>query len=661
MQFWKAALLLSTVVSTVSVFADESTNKRKKKRRRLTPNDGTNHRVVVTYHEGHDQILADCEGRDGCEMNGDLMRINRVAMTVDEAGLEALWDSDLVDDVESDVRKTLIPTIPSANRRELLGCDGGECNDLYGVTQVQAVQSWDVGQRGAGIKVCVIDSGLASTHQDFTRTRISGYTGSDSAGNWQQDLNGHGTHVAGTIAAADNGNGIIGVSPDAEMYIVKVFSGRGGNWAWGAELEDAAFACQDAGANIISMSLGGPAAPGEREAFQKLWDEGIVSIAAAGNDGNTAFSYPASHPTVISVAANNEAGNRASFSQYNSQVDVSAPGVSVKSCVPSNGYDFYDGTSMATPHVAGVAALVWGSKPGATNEQVRQAIESTCLDRGSAGRDNMYGHGIVQALDAINALNGGNPPPPPPPGTPSPVAPPPPPGVTPAPVAPPTGGTCSGGLSKVVFNVAADYWGEEIGTELKIDGGAEIFSYSDYASEVLTSHDECLDLSNTCYRFSITDSLCDGLAFGGYYSIEVDGNEVRRASDYGCGDVYKFGSCGGGGGGGGGDEEDNGNCPDNKDLLELEIQVDNVFRENQWFVTRGTQTLRTWGPWGPNAYREKSMCIRKNRCHTVKVTDSYGDGLCCGYGAGYTRIYKNKRLVATFDVFDAEDSVDINC
>ena len=117
---------------------------------------------------------------------------------------------------------------------------------------------------------------------------------------------------------------------------------------------------------------------------------------------------------------------------------------------------------------------------------------------------------------------------------------------------PPTGGICSGGLSKVVFNVAADFWGAEIGTELRIDGGAVIFGYSDYASDVLTSHEECLDLSNTCYSFNITDSLCDGLFFDGYYSIVVDGNEVHRASDYGCGEVYKFGSCGGGGGGGGG-------------------------------------------------------------------------------------------------------------
>jgi serine protease len=396
----------------------------------------------------------------------------------------------------------------------------------YGITNVQAPQTVATGADGTGIKVCVIDSGIKADHEDFAGIAMTGYPSG-----WNTDDCGHGTHVAGTIAAANNNVGVIGVSPGkVSFHIVKVFSGAECGWSYASTLVDAANRCQAAGAKVISMSLGGGgASTTERNAFDSLNAQGILSIAAAGNDGNNTMSYPASYSSVLSVAAVDSANLKADFSQFNAEVDVSAPGVGVLSTYPSrdgsvtvgttgymaaamegspalvksgalvnggrctaagswagkvvlcergdiafadkvlnaqaggaaaaiiynnvsggfggtlgttvtsipsvsmsredglaiagstatatvssvvehnvSGYAYLDGTSMATPHVSGVAAIVWSAKSTATNQQVRDALTSTALDLGTAGRDNNYGYGLVRSFDATEALlNGG--------------------------------------------------------------------------------------------------------------------------------------------------------------------------------------------------------------------------------------------------------------
>jgi serine protease len=196
---------------------------------------------------------------------------------------------------------------------------------------------------------------------------VTGYKGNLP---WYQNGEGHGTHVAGTIAAVNNHLGFVGVIQGmVNLYIVRVF-GDSGSWAYASDLIDAANRCVSACANIISMSLGTPSYSATmEEAFNQLNSQGILSIAAAGNDGNIAFSYPASFPSVMSVAAIDSNKGIAYFSQRNSQVDIAAPRVNVLSTVGSS-YVSFSGTSMATPHVSAVAALVWSAKPSATNEDV---------------------------------------------------------------------------------------------------------------------------------------------------------------------------------------------------------------------------------------------------------------------------------------------------
>jgi serine protease len=269
----------------------------------------------------------------------------------------------------------------------------------YGIPMVEADQVSDslTGNR----TVCIMDTGYSLGHEDLPTavTGDDGY-GSNDTGNWYEDGHGHGTHVSGTIAALGNNNtGVIGVNPsnNVNLHMVKVFN-NSGSWAYGSDLVVAVDQCVAAGANVISMSLGGGASSSaEQAAFDNAFANGVLSIAAAGNDGNSGLSYPASYDSVVSVAAVDSSGNKASFSQYNSQVEMAAPGVDVLSTLPNNSYAAWSGTSMATPHVAGVAALVWSHYSTCTNEQVRVAMAKSAEDRGSAGRDNNYGWGIVKA------------------------------------------------------------------------------------------------------------------------------------------------------------------------------------------------------------------------------------------------------------------------
>jgi subtilisin family serine protease len=345
---------------------------------------------------------------------------------------------------------------------------------------------------------------------------------------WYTDENHHGTHVAGTISALNNsGTGVVGVNPNAKLklHIVKVFGADG--WAYSSTLSAAANKCKSAGANVISMSLGGTSSSKtEQRTFDSLQTAGILSIAAAGNDGNSTISYPAGYSSVMMVAAIDETLKVASFSQYNSKVEIAGPGVNVLSTVPmgagsnsaltvgsttyapggmdgspkktasaaladfgigdtvntavsgkvcliargtidfatkvsncekSGGvgavvynnaaggfggtlgttvtnipsvtasdtegaqlktqlgqtatvavtptnYAFYDGTSMATPHVSAVAALVWSYFPTCTATQIRNTLDKSAKDLGTVGRDVYYGYGLVQAKAAYDRL-----------------------------------------------------------------------------------------------------------------------------------------------------------------------------------------------------------------------------------------------------------------
>lgn len=180
----------------------------------------------------------------------------------------------------------------------------------YGIKQAQGDQL----TLGAGQKVCVIDSGLDVSNPDFNFTNITGNNDSGT-GNWFEHGGPHGTHVAGTVGAADNGIGVVGMAPGVSMHIIKVFNADG--WGYSSDLAFAAGKCTDAGANIITMSLGGGGAnSAEENAFDTFTANGGLVLAAAGNDGNNVRSFPAGYKSVMMIGANDGDNNIADFSQF---------------------------------------------------------------------------------------------------------------------------------------------------------------------------------------------------------------------------------------------------------------------------------------------------------------------------------------------------------
>jgi serine protease len=469
-------------------------------------------RVWIQYTPNGKGRVIHALGAANATLHYEFDDIERVVATVPAAALQGLEQNPDVVEIEADVPRYPMSAAP------------GE-SPPYGVGMVGALAMQAAGFTGAGVNVCIIDSGLRVQGGSPTTNPVTYISGNLPP---NQDGFGHGTHVAGTIAGQPY---TIGVAPGAHLIIVRVF-GDDGAWAYSSTLADAASKCGQAGARVISMSLGGGLkSRSEDTMFSNLYNQGVLSIAAAGNGGNTQTSYPAGYASVVSVAAIDSAKAHATFSQTNKDVELSAPGVHVWSSLPyldiaevtanaatytgspiefaalgtvsgtlvdgglcdsvgswsgkvvlcqrgtisfydkvhnaqlggatgaviynnvsggflgtlgsgnsstipaigismedgqtlvasalgasasernthdttQNGFDAWDGTSMATPHVSGVAALVMSACPGATAAQVRSALQSGAEDLGAAGRDTTFGYGLVRACQSANALCG---------------------------------------------------------------------------------------------------------------------------------------------------------------------------------------------------------------------------------------------------------------
>ncbi|WP_423186441.1 S8 family serine peptidase [Alishewanella sp. d11] len=302
--------------------------------------------------------------------------------------------------IEEDSKRYLIESMRSTSQNGLAPLSESV---PYGINMVQAPLVSD--SMAGNAKVCVIDTGYQLGHPDLPSSNATGFS-FQGHGTWSTDGNGHGTHVAGTMVALRNNTGVVGVigSGQSGIHNVKIFNDSG-NWTFSSNLIQAIQSCKDAGSKVVNMSLGGSQGnASEQNAMQQFLDGGMLLIAAAGNSGNTSLSYPASYNAVVSVAALDSNRNLASFSQRNAQVELAAPGVRVNSTYPGNRYVALDGTSMASPHVAGVAALVWSNHSSCSASQIRNALNATALDLGAAGRDNSFGFGLVQAKAAHDWL-----------------------------------------------------------------------------------------------------------------------------------------------------------------------------------------------------------------------------------------------------------------
>lgn len=295
---------------------------------------------------------------------------------------------------------------------------------LWGMTKIQTPSAWDL-TTGVGVVVAVVDTGVNHTHPDLTANIWANpgeipNNGIDDDGNgyvddtrgWNfvsnnnapNDGHSHGTHVSGIIAAVGNNNvGVIGVAPGSQIMAIKGLGDDGSGYD--ADLAQGIVYAADNGADVINMSWGGTGdSPVIEEAVQYAHSLGVVLIAAAGNSGIDASLFlPAKYTSVVTVSAFNSVDALASFSNFGQKIDVAAPGVGILSTVPGGFYSSFNGTSMASPHVAGLAALILSRFPTLTNEQVRQALRRTADDVGPSGFDTQSGHGRINALKGVQA------------------------------------------------------------------------------------------------------------------------------------------------------------------------------------------------------------------------------------------------------------------
>ena len=295
----------------------------------------------------------------------------------------------------------------------------------WGPQDIYAPQAWGITVGSRSVTVAIIDTGVDYTHPDLSPNIWTAPDGSHgwnfavsfgSGNNNPRDDSGHGTHVAGIAAAViNNGVGIAGVSGSSIMAVKVLDSSGNGYISWVASGIQWA---TDHGAKIISMSLGASSSSSTlQNAVNYAWGKGSVLVAAAGNDNQQANSvdYPAAYPNVIAVSALSQGDTIASYSSIGPQVDLSAPGTSIYSTMPTYqvylntrygypmNYASLSGTSMATPHVSGTAALVWARSPALTNTQVTQILTNNAFDLGPLGQDVQYGYGKVDAYNSVLA------------------------------------------------------------------------------------------------------------------------------------------------------------------------------------------------------------------------------------------------------------------
>lgn len=239
------------------------------------------------------------------------------------------------------------------------------------------------------MRVAVLDTGI-SNHPDLN---IQGGTSFVPGEPGIADGNGHGTHVAGTIAALDNNVGVLGVAPDVDLFAVKVL-GRSGSGSISGIAQGLQWSSNN-NMDVANMSLGSPSpSPTLERAVNQATNSGVLVVAASGNSGASSIGYPARYQNAMAVGATDQNNNRASFSQFGTGLDIMAPGVGVQSTYPGNGYRSLSGTSMAAPHVAGVAALVMSNNPSWSPAQVRSHLNQTATPIGAS---NQYGNGLVNA------------------------------------------------------------------------------------------------------------------------------------------------------------------------------------------------------------------------------------------------------------------------
>ncbi|MFF2498504.1 Ig-like domain-containing protein [Peribacillus sp. NPDC058075] len=269
----------------------------------------------------------------------------------------------------------------------------------YHHKNIETERAWDKTRGTPNVVVAVLDNGIDLNHPDLVNQLVSPY---DAVSRTYNNLSEgeHGTHVAGIIGSSINNYlGGAGVAPSTSIMPIDVFAGE---YAYTSDVIQGIYQAVAAGTDIINMSLGSYYYSSSFDnAVQYAYQNGVVIVAAAGNDATTSPHYPSSFTNVISVGSTTSSDTRSYFSNYGSDIDLTAPGSSIYSTVPNDSYGSMSGTSMASPVVAGVAALLLANEPSLTNDQVASRLYETADDIGNDGKDFNFGFGRVNAKKAL--------------------------------------------------------------------------------------------------------------------------------------------------------------------------------------------------------------------------------------------------------------------
>jgi subtilisin family serine protease len=348
---------------------------------------------------------------DFINSNGGIVKrrykiINAISADVPEESIDTIAKSPNVEYVENDEKVFAHIPIGTCQEMQIL-----KQTVPWGINRIRSRIVNAAGNTGKGIKVGILDTGIDYNHEDLKGNYKGGYNFVDN-NNDPMDDNGHGGHVAGTVAAEDNDIGVVGVAPQAYLYSVKVlaFDSTGVTSDIVSGLEWSVYNNMQ----VINMSLGSEDdSISVGRAIENTYNAGVLIVAAAGNDGNAIgrgdnIDYPSRYSSVVSVGATNINDKRASFSSTGPSLELSAPGVDILSTLNGgiNKYGTLSGTSMASPHVTGVAVLIMANEPGITNARVRIRMQTTSENisnvTGGFSAKELYGYGLIDAVKSVS-------------------------------------------------------------------------------------------------------------------------------------------------------------------------------------------------------------------------------------------------------------------
>jgi len=383
-------MLISGLVFFNDSYAQEESVEKKKFEKSMIKNKLNKKvyeekRIIIVYKDSITSKDLDDLTKKTAKIQKKFKLIPAVAVTVKENWLNKIQTQENVLEIFEDVRvhSTLGDSIP----------------------QINASQVHSSGITGSGVNVCIVDTGVDDSHSALNQL-VAQYDFVNNDADAFDDK-GHGTHVAGIVASNDLTFG--GVAPGSSLMAAKVLDSTGSGWS--SDVILGIEWCVQNGANIISMSLASGLYTGICDstpiaiASNMAVDQGVVVIAATGNDGlGDALAAPSCASKVISVGAVDKNDSRTNYSNEGAELDIVAPGSSIVSTYPGNSFSFGTGTSMATPHVAGIASLLLEKNGELTPSEIRTILRDSALDLGDSGFDTIYGYGRVDAFSAYSLV-----------------------------------------------------------------------------------------------------------------------------------------------------------------------------------------------------------------------------------------------------------------